>query len=143
LAGAGAGAAKATGNDHHLAKGGVAYVECYGVQGVCQVGGEKQGGASAAVADAEGSAADEKHGHGCGVRKMAGEYSEEEGHENKVHQGADARDEASVDAMPWSLESIDRRGGAKAPEDRRADAASKPIYRSVCNGPLAAQLEGL
>jgi hypothetical protein len=140
VAGAGAGAAKATKN---LAKGGIAYEECYGVQGVCQVGGENQGGALAAEADAEGSAADEGCGHGCGVRKMAEEYSGEEGHENKVHQGGDARDEASGDAMPWGLESIDRKGGAKAPgdeEDRRADAASKPI---IYNGPLAAQSEGL
>ena len=113
------------------------------VQGACQVGGERQGGASTAETATTGSAADETRGHVCGVRKMAGEYSGEEGDGNKVLQGVDAMEEASGGAVPWGLEAIDSGGGAERPDDgsdHKTDAASKPI---VCDGPVAAKCAGL
>jgi hypothetical protein len=100
-------------------------------------------GGSQADFDAEGSTADETRGHVCGVRKMAGEYSGEEGDGNKVLQGVDAMEEASGGAVPWGLEAIDSGGGAERPddgEDHKTDAASKPI---VCDGPVAAKCAGL
>jgi hypothetical protein len=74
---------------------------------------------------------------------MAGEYSGEGCNARKVHQGVDAMEKASGGAVPWGLEAIDSGGGAETPgdeEDRRTDAASKPI---VCNRPVAAKCAGL
>jgi len=101
------------------------------------------GGGSKADFDAEGSAADETSGHVCGVRKMAGEYSGEEGHGSKVLEGVDAMEEASGGAVPGGLEAIDSGGGAERPvdgEDHKTDAAPKPI---VCVGPVEAKCAGL